>query len=556
MNKRFKKILLILLFFTTVILAGRVFAANTTTEGKISVNKVATKNVGIDGNETYGRISNVTLSVTGNSFTTTSSLDVVLVIDRSGSMNSKANSSDTQTKMQATKSSAITLATNLLANNTAGRTVVNMGIVTFGSNVIENNGDRFSPIRLTSDSLTSNVSIITGMINAIPDTISNEGTNIQSGLERAKDLLGDSTAKNKVVILLTDGEPTYFNYNGNRYGDGRNDSSVCVEYANSSWWSECNKYMKPSEAADAEADAIKENNTTIYTVGFGLGNDTTTTSFLQNIATDENKAFLANNEEELLSNFNDIVKSMTKIANNVVVEDIVPVGFEVDEVALKNAYGDAVSLRSNVDGTTTITWNIGELKVTDEPVLTYQVIAKEPYYGAMYTNKEAILTGDAISGNPSYPNGKIEEVFPMPIVPIPMVTKNDNYTAKLGSTLEINGTTGILTNDSNIKLTDGNSPVVEEIIIKSATCGSVNDIVVNEDGSFTYTPNSSCYVDNDKVVFEYEVKSTVTINGEDYEVISNTSTITIDLTKDNSSVVDPIVTKTNNGGDTDRKSVV
>ena len=44
MNKRFKKILLTLLFFTTVILAGRVLAANTTTEGKISVNKVCLDN--------------------------------------------------------------------------------------------------------------------------------------------------------------------------------------------------------------------------------------------------------------------------------------------------------------------------------------------------------------------------------------------------------------------------------------------------------------------------------------------------------------------------------
>ena len=152
MDKRFRKVLLALLLSFTVVLASGVFASNTTTEGKINVNKVATKDIGIDGNETYGRKSNVTLSVTGNSFTTTSSLDVVLVIDRSGSMNSKANKNDTQTKMQATKSSAVTLATSLLANNTAGRTVVNMGIVTFGSGVIEDDGSYLNPTILTSTS--------------------------------------------------------------------------------------------------------------------------------------------------------------------------------------------------------------------------------------------------------------------------------------------------------------------------------------------------------------------------------------------------------------------
>mgnify|MGYP003295996208 CR=1 FL=1 len=557
MNKGFRKLLLTLLLTFSVILAVQVIASNTTTEGKITVNKEATKDIGVDGNETYGRTSNVTLSVTGNSFTTTSSLDVVLVIDRSGSMNSKANRNDRQTKMQASKSSAINLATALLANNANGKNAVNMGIVTFGSDVIETDGSSFNSTRLTSTELTYDVNTITTMINAIPDSVGeyndnlgSQGTNIQSGLERAKNLLAGSTANNKVVILLTDGEPTYFNYNGTRYGNGSSDSWTCIEYTGSGWNRECTQYKKPSEAALEEANYIKNANATIYTIGVGLGTDTTTTTFLQDVASSAANAYLANNEEELLSNFNDIVKSMTIVANNIVVEDIVPVGFVVDEELLKSTYGDSVSTSNNEDGTTTITWNIDELRVTNDQVLTYQVTAKEEYYGAMYTNEQAILTGDATSGNPSYPNGNIEEVFPLPIVAIPKVTNNDNYTAKLGSTLEINATNGISKNDSNIKLTDGNSTVRDEIIIKSVSCGNINDIVVNNDGSFTYTPDSSCYKNNNKVVFEYVVKSIVTIDNVEYEVISNTSTITIDLTKDNSNIEDPTVTKTSTNGDT------
>ena len=557
MNKKFKKVLLSLLLFISLLITSKVVADSLSTgntEGKITVNKVATKDIGIEGNETYGRKSNVTLTISGNSYTTTSSLDVVLVIDRSGSMNDKASKNDNKTKMQATKTSAITLATSLLSNNTPGKNVVNMGIVTFGSNVIETAGNNIGAVRLTSQSLSSNTSDITSMINAIPDsvgtkgdTLGSQGTNIQSGLERAKQLLANSTAANKVVILLTDGKPTYFNYEGNRYGDGGDDSRTCVEWGIMS----CNKYMKPSTAAKNEAEAIETAGSVIYTVGFGLGNDTTTTSFLQDVATGNDRAFLANNETELLENFNNIVKSIAKIANNVVVEDVVPEGFEVAEEALKNTYGDNVSLTKNEDGTTTITWNVGDLTSLSDKTLTYQVTAKDEYYGSMYTNKYAILTGTAEEGNPAYPNGNIEEVFPLPVVAIPVVTQNDTYTAKLGEVLNINTNNGILTNDSDTMVEEGNGQVLRnEIIIKSTTCGDITDIQVNEDGSFSYTPNSTCYKDNNEVVFEYEVKSTVMINEEEYIVISNTSNITIDLTKDDSNIENPIVNKTSNNNTT------
>ena len=541
MNKKLRTLLLTLLFLITVVFAGKVLAdiKSSSLDGKITVNKTATKDIGVTGNETYGRKSNVTLTVMGNGYTSTSTLDVILVIDRSGSMNDKANYTDTKTKMQATKDSAITLATNLLSNNTNGRTLVNMGIVTFGSDVIEFIGNGYNAKVLTSSTLSSSLNTIKGIINNIPDsvgeygdTLGAQGTNIQSGLAKAKDLLVGSTANNKVVILLTDGKPTYFNYNGNRYGDGRNDSNECVERGS---YGRCTKEMSPSSAADAEATLIKEN-ATIYTVGFGLGNDNTTKNFLIGVATSSDKAYLANDEAELLKNFNNIINSITTIATDVVVTDIVPKGFIVDEEELKNTYKDAVVITHNEDGTTTITWNIGTLSVTDTPVLTYQVKAREDYYGAMYTNSNAILTGNATKGNPAYPNGVIKEEFPMPTVAIPMVTESDNYTAKLGTTLVVDKEKGILINDSNIKLTDGvNSLVRNEIVIKSASCGSVNDIKVNDDGSFTYIPNSSCYQEAE-VNFEYEVKSYVTIDNEEYLVISNTSNITIDLTKDNSKV--------------------
>ena len=211
MSKKIRQVLLTFLLIFTVVLAGNVLATNNVTEGKITVNKVASKDIGIEGNETYGRKSNVTLSVTGNEFTTSSSLDVVLVLDRSSSMH-KNNS----TKLSDAKTAAIELTNKLLGNNTEDKTVVQMAVVTFGKTVID---------KWSNSSLSSKISDVTSKINAvtsddsdIPGNINGQGTNIQSGLAKANELLANSTAKKKIVILLTDGEPTLFNYNGLKVG--------------------------------------------------------------------------------------------------------------------------------------------------------------------------------------------------------------------------------------------------------------------------------------------------------------------------------------------------
>ena len=259
MSKKIRQVLLTFLLIFTVVLAGNVLATNNVTEGKITVNKVASKDIGIEGNETYGRKSNVTLSVTGNEFTTSSSLDVVLVLDRSSSMH-KNNS----TKLSDAKTAAIELTNKLLGNNTEDKTVVQMAVVTFGKTVID---------KWSNSSLSSKISDVTSKINAvtsddsdIPGNINGQGTNIQSGLAKANELLANSTAKKRIVILLTDGEPTLFNYNGEVKGNGSSDTEVCVERTDG----RCTKKTKPSEVAITEATTLKDAKVEIYSVGFGL----------------------------------------------------------------------------------------------------------------------------------------------------------------------------------------------------------------------------------------------------------------------------------------------
>lgn len=535
MKTRTKQVLLTLLLTCSLVTFGKVIVDAVTpqnsNEGKISVNKTAKKD-----DTTYGRTANVKLSVTGTEFTTATALDVVLVLDRSGSMNGQ--------KMIDTKNAAVQLATDLLANNTPEKTIVNMGIVTYGTNILNN---------YTTTTLSSNLKTITNLINDIPTRVESEGTNVQAGLAKANELLKNKDATNKVVILLTDGEPTFFIHDGEVKGNGSNDEAVCIE--GSKW--NCTK-KRPSTAATEEATALKNDNTKIYTVGFDITKGSNADTFLQSVASTSDDAYLAKDKNELLKNFQDIVKSITMIAQNVKVEDIIPAGFTLkDEASLKEKYQDKIQITKNTDGTTKIIWTIGDLSVTDDLNLEYQVEADKDYYGSMYTNSRAVLTGSAVAGNPAYvdSNGSIREEFPKPVVAIPTVTENDTYQAKIGETLHVKAESilatdqdGLLENDHLItEKTDEEATIANKIIVEE-TANSCGNLRVNDDGSFDYTPHPSCY--GKTVTFDYKVASIVTINGTDQQVISNTSTITITLEKDDAEITDPIISKTNQNGNT------
>ena len=128
----------------------------------------------------------ITLSVTTPADVTIpgSSADVVLVIDSSGSMNNS-------NKMSTAKTSAKNFAQSLF--DTEGATV--------RIAVVDYNSDATVACEWTSD-----IGTVTSGINAIS---AGGGTHIQGGIYEARQLLQDSTAANKVIVVISDGEPTY-----------------------------------------------------------------------------------------------------------------------------------------------------------------------------------------------------------------------------------------------------------------------------------------------------------------------------------------------------------
>lgn len=129
----------------------------------------------------------ITLTIQGKNYKTTS--DVVLVIDCSGSMEG--------TKLTNTRAAAKAFGDKLLTENSTTR----IAIVTFiDTATAYNNGHFYTASEL--DDFKA----------AVDDaTYANGGTNQQAGIHVAQQLLASasSTGKQKNIVILSDGEPTY-----------------------------------------------------------------------------------------------------------------------------------------------------------------------------------------------------------------------------------------------------------------------------------------------------------------------------------------------------------
>lgn len=189
-------------------------------------------------------------------------MDVVLVLDTSGSMSGDP--------IAATRSAASQFANTVLGADKSCR----IGVVTYDSGAY------------TACGFTKYASTCNPIIN---DIGTGGGTDIESGLSAASSLLSQSEARNKIIVLMSDGEPN----------EGKTGDSL-VSYAN-----------------DIKSDGI-----IIYTIGFfsGISNEQTRNecrSLMGRLAS-RGYHFEGNSLSELSSFFNDMAlmasdKSVTHI---------------------------------------------------------------------------------------------------------------------------------------------------------------------------------------------------------------------------------------------------
>ena len=161
---------------------------------KPSNNKSIVKTDGGDGDQ-YTLYLTASGDSTSSTVTTATPADIVLVMDKSGSMNKDNRDANAQEAAKA-------LAKKLLTTENSTDQQVRMAVVTFNKNAT-----------LKQD-FTTSASRIESAVSQTPDG----GTNWEDALKRANDLQGRSGVK-KHIIFLSDGNPTYriSSYGGSCY---------------------------------------------------------------------------------------------------------------------------------------------------------------------------------------------------------------------------------------------------------------------------------------------------------------------------------------------------
>lgn len=332
----------------------------------------------------------VTLTLEGKDVEVEKTSDIVLLIDRSGSMQGS--------RMTAAKSAAKAFVNTLL--NDPGDTSTRIAVVSFASNV----------------SVNSQLRDATGkqaLLTAINSLNASGGTFTQAGIRQAELLLHSSTADYKNIVLLSDGEPTYsyairniqnnttffvkigdewytrddlaksqYNYDGT-VGDG---TSMTTRRGFLSSY-----YYHHGHSAIAESRFIKNSGITIYAVGLSPG--ASGQDILNRIASPDRS--YAATEDDLEAIFQDIAGSISHLAaaRDATVTDPMGSMFSIPGITADN-YQSKITVNQGTiaydPAAETITWSIPFVEEGSPAIMSYIVeIHSDATSGVLYpTNKE------------------------------------------------------------------------------------------------------------------------------------------------------------------------
>ncbi|SET09216.1 Mg-chelatase subunit ChlD [Olsenella sp. KH3B4] len=412
-----------------------------TEPGQVVLSKTATP---VDG---MVNTWDVSVRVEGKDTTKTS--DVVLVIDRSGSM--KDNN-----RMVRAKEAAKKFVSTLLPDGNDGNTRI--AIVSFASDVT------------TNQSLTHNVSSLN---NAIENLQAKGGTFTQAGIKQAEAILANSNADVKNIVILSDGEPTYsyditnaeshlaltengyyetstnipqsaFNYRSHA-GGGTNMFTFGGRY-NGRYW-----YYNHGNSTIAESTIAKNAGYTMWTVAVNAGD--TGKSVLSQCATDDTHAKSTEDPTELAKIFTEIAGNIKAAVQDAKVSDPMGAGFTIPAGSVSNITASQGTATYNA-GNKTINWEIGTLSNTidgDSTVryaqLTYRIeiddtiltATPEPDGKSYKTNGETVINYKDATGADQTGEFVSPTVDPvLLVVQKKLYDKNNNEVTNSDQTFSVN----------------------------------------------------------------------------------------------------------------------
>ena len=395
----------------------------------IQVNKTALRNLGC-------RTFEVTLTITG--IPPIKPVDVILVLDRSDSMNKSAGR---YSRLYYAKQAAINFAGLVLSGPNAipGSRVA---VVSFNGPERTDVAGAQSNATQTWD-YSTNVTSITDAINALS---ASAGTNTQAGfIQAGMTLDGANVDSNKVVIMFTDGIPTASN---GTLPSGPNEPTV---------------HNAHTIAAYTAGQAL-HNSARVFTIGLLQNMPTAVhTLAVDTLTKAQNAGFYeAPSAQDLQTIFASISQQLNYSALNAVVTDVVGNNFNLIESSLP---AGAVYNPMN----RTITWSPGTIITNSQ--LKYTVQAKPEFEGGLaYTNESATLNYTNVNGVANQ-----TKTFPKPQVNVP-------------TRLSVSLTDATILLGDSIQLAIGNDPASQNYMSP----------ITGGDGNGTYT--YAWYVDGSDTV--------------------------------------------------------
>ncbi|HHT50946.1 MAG TPA: VWA domain-containing protein [Eubacteriaceae bacterium] len=410
-------------------------------EDTIAVDKWAERLLGLC------RVFEVNLKITGTP--QEAPVDVVLVIDKSGSMNEKSSFSS-YSRLYYAKEAAVNFAAKVLGDG--GIPGSRVSLVTF-SGPSSTTGNGAQSQAQTVRGLTNNLNQLTNDINGITAI---GGTNTEAGFLQGRSVIenSDNPNSNKVVIMFTDGLPTASN--GNRYAE-----STDINHIHNQRALEAGKGIYQDGVAD------------VFTIGLLQGMNTAERNLaLQILQQTQNKGWYeAPTAQDLDQIFDEISNQLGYAATNAKVIDKIGDNFELVEGSLPAGATYNSSTRE-------ISWNPGT--IYEEASLTYQVKAKPEIAGEHATNEYAKLTYTDIFGTA----GK-EKIFPVPKVEVPTLLEVNLTDANiiLGDSINLGiGADSNGENYMNITGGDGNGTYTYEWRVKD------NSTIISTDKNPAVSP--------------------------------------------------------------------
>lgn len=353
-----------------------------------------------------GETVKITLTAEGEvTRTDAKNADIVMVIDKSGSMNDK---------LDKIKKAARNFVSNILSNTKDSD--VRIAIVTYDYYGKYNgyNGQG-SYLNL---GFSSSKDDINKAINAIT---AGGGTNTQAGIRRAAETLrGDRTDAKKYVVFFTDGLPTQ-SYSG---GNG---TTVSQQYMNAAK-DEYNKHFTSWNKTSSNNNQIDAK---FYSVGvFTNASDKEKEQAVDFLKTIQNvidpnefgKKYYTQDLKVVNSIFTDISNEIAAdinntVATNVTINDIVTDYFNIvkDSWKVTDLKGNVINVQPEVTGNN-ITFKIGNISVSQGEskggvIVTFNAKVKDAYFGGKNIDTN-------VSANITYNDGQKQE-FDIPNVDIP-----------------------------------------------------------------------------------------------------------------------------------------